>query len=130
MIQKISKNSNLITGICTICKSEVKWALSSHFKESYSIKLFKESILTDVNNGLSDVEIGRKYGSTFRYIEKLITRSKGINIGFTKHKKIKTFEPKDFSEETTTVWSFKSRGNWATHSRESRGNWSPLFLVM
>lgn len=51
MIQKISKNSNLITETCTLCKSEVKGALSSHFKEFHSIKLVEESILTDVNNG-------------------------------------------------------------------------------
>jgi hypothetical protein len=51
MIQKTSKNPNLITEICTLCKSEVKGALSSHFRESHSIKLFEESILTDVNNG-------------------------------------------------------------------------------
>ena len=125
MIQKTSKNSALTTEICTLYKSEVKGVLSSHFRESHSVKLLEESILTDVNNGLPDVEIGRKYGITFRYLEKLITRSKGINVGFIKHKKIKTFEPKDFSEETTTVWSFKSRGNWATHSGEYRGNWSP-----
>ncbi len=40
-------------------------------------------------------------------------------------KKIKTLRPKDFKEEQTTVWSFKNRGNWATHSGEYRGNWSP-----
>ncbi|MCL4278081.1 DNA methyltransferase [Candidatus Kuenenia stuttgartiensis] len=125
MIQKTSKNPSLITEFCTLCNSEVKHALSSHFKESHSIKLLEESILTDVDNGMPEVEIGRKYGITFRYLEKLITQSKGINVGFIKHKKIKTFEPKDFSEETTTVWSFKSRGNWATHSGEYRGNWSP-----
>ncbi|MGC8576296.1 MAG: TRM11 family SAM-dependent methyltransferase [Caldisericum sp.] len=38
---------------------------------------------------------------------------------------MKTFYPKDFKEEQTTVWSFKQRGNWATHSGEYRGNWSP-----
>lgn len=126
MIQKELKNSCLITQVCPLCKTEVEGTLSSHFKEFHSVKLFEESILTDVNNGMPDVEIGRKYGITFRNLEKLITRAKGINVGFIKHKKIKTFEPKNFKEETTTVWSFKSRGNWATHSGEYRGNWSPF----
>jgi len=27
--------------------------------------------------------------------------------------------------ETTTVWSFPTRGNWATHSAKYRGNWAP-----
>ena len=35
------------------------------------------------------------------------------------------WEPKDFKEETTTIWSFPQRGNWATHRNSYRGNWSP-----
>lgn len=34
-------------------------------------------------------------------------------------------KPNNFSPEKTTVWSFPERGNWATHSGEYRGNWSP-----
>ena len=30
-----------------------------------------------------------------------------------------------FKEEITTVWSFKERGNWATHKGDYRGNCSP-----
>lgn len=33
--------------------------------------------------------------------------------------------PNGFSLETTTIWSFPERGNWATHSGKYRGNWSP-----
>ena len=35
------------------------------------------------------------------------------------------FEPDSFSLEETTIWSFPDRGNWATHSGQYRGNWSP-----
>ncbi len=38
---------------------------------------------------------------------------------------IKNWEPKDFKMEATTMWSFRQRGNWATHSGKYRGNWSP-----
>lgn len=38
---------------------------------------------------------------------------------------IHEWEPKDFKMETTTIWSFKDRGKWATHSGKYRGNWSP-----
>ncbi|MHB1909279.1 MAG: TRM11 family SAM-dependent methyltransferase [Nitrososphaerales archaeon] len=31
----------------------------------------------------------------------------------------------EFKLETTTVWDFKRRGDWAVHSSEYRGNWSP-----
>lgn len=43
--------------------------------------------------------------------------SKPLNIG--------QWEPRDFKMEATTVWSFKTRGNWATHNGNYRGNWSP-----
>jgi len=83
-------------------------------------------ILQEKARGTSDLEIGRKYGVTFRYIERLITKSQGVNISaFKVPKKVKTLYPRDFEEEKTTVWSFKQRGNWATHSGEYRGNWSP-----
>jgi DNA modification methylase len=32
---------------------------------------------------------------------------------------------KDFKKETTTVWSFPERGNWATHNPKYRGNFAP-----
>jgi len=38
---------------------------------------------------------------------------------------IKLYEPRDFSLEKTTVWSFEHRGNWATHRGNYRGNWAP-----
>jgi DNA modification methylase len=89
-------------------------------------KELQEAILQDKARGVPDIEIGQKYGVTFRYIEKLITKSKGIAVSALRDtKKIKALSPKEFKEEQTTVWSFKQRGNWATHSGEYRGNWSP-----
>ncbi|MEW6685435.1 MAG: DNA methyltransferase [Candidatus Edwardsbacteria bacterium] len=92
-------------------------------------KELREAILQEKARGTPDIEIGRKYRVTFRYIERLITESKGINISALSRlvgtKKVKALCPKDFKEEQTTVWSFKQRGKWATHSGEYRGNWSP-----
>uniref|UniRef100_A0A7C4TKY4 Methyltransferase domain-containing protein n=1 Tax=candidate division WWE3 bacterium TaxID=2053526 RepID=A0A7C4TKY4_UNCKA len=89
-------------------------------------KELNDAILQEKARGTPDLEIGQKYGVTYRYIERLITKSKGVNVSALKaHKKIKTLYPKDFKEEQTTVWSFKQRGEWATHSGEYRGNWSP-----
>ena len=34
-------------------------------------------------------------------------------------------EPENFALETTSVWSFPERGDWATHDAKYRGNWSP-----
>lgn len=100
--------------------------MSNQKVSSKTEKELQEAILQEKVRGTPDLEIGQKYGVTFRYIERLITRSQGLNISVLGvSKKIKTLYPKDFKEEQTTVWSFKQRGNWATHSGEYRGNWSP-----
>jgi SAM-dependent methyltransferase len=100
--------------------------MSNQKVSSKTEKKLQEAILQEKVRGTPDLEIGHKYGVTFRYIERLITRSQGLNISVLGvSKKIKTLYPKDFKEEQTTVWSFKQRGNWATHSGEYRGNWSP-----
>ena len=39
---------------------------------------------------------------------------------------ISQYQPKSFTLETTTVWSFPDRGEWATHKGNYRGNWSPF----
>jgi len=40
---------------------------------------------------------------------------------------IKQYQPDDFQLETSTVWSFPTRGTWATHylNNKYRGNWAP-----
>jgi len=89
-------------------------------------KELQEAILREKAKGTSDLEIGKKYGVTFRFIERLITKLQGVNVSsLTTAKRVKTLYPKDFKEEKTTVWSFKERGDWATHSGDYRGNWSP-----
>ena len=35
------------------------------------------------------------------------------------------WEPDDFKLEARSIWSFPERGNWATHTGDWRGNWSP-----
>lgn len=91
----------------------------------------EKDILEDKIKGLSDREIGNKYNVNLKFIEKSITKNLGINISNPLNtlsnipKIIKKIAPKDFKIEQNTVWSFKSRGNWATHSGNYRGNWSP-----
>ncbi len=38
---------------------------------------------------------------------------------------ISQWEPQGFQLETTSIWSFPTRGGWATHNGHWRGNWSP-----
>lgn len=49
----------------------------------------------------------------------------GTKVKLLAGSQIKLYEPKDFSLEKTTVWSFEHRGNWATHRGNYRGNWAP-----
>ncbi|MEM4717363.1 MAG: DNA methyltransferase [Desulfurococcaceae archaeon] len=49
-----------------------------------------------------------------------------IKIG--EKRQIKEYQPRDFTLETTTVWSFPERGDWATHKGDYRGNWSPRLV--
>lgn len=44
-------------------------------------KELQEKILEEKIKGTPDLEIGQKYGVTFRYIEKLITKSQGLIDG-------------------------------------------------
>jgi len=49
-----------------------------------------------------------------------------VKVVLPKRHEISKFAPKDFIPETTTVWSFPDRGDWATHVGDYRGNWSPF----
>jgi len=83
-------------------------------------------ILEEKQRGNSDFEIGKKYGVNYKYIEELVTKKRGVNLNhFHTKRVISNLAPKDFQIQKSTVWSFKQRGNWATHSGEYRGNWSP-----
>lgn len=42
-----------------------------------------------------------------------------------KKKELFKLQPVDFKTERTTVWSFPDRGDWASHTPQYRGNWSP-----
>jgi SAM-dependent methyltransferase len=94
--------------------------------DSKSEKELQELIIKGKKSGISDAELGQKYGVNYKYIENIITKTQGLNISnLTVSKKVKSLQPKFFQEEQTSVWSFRQRGNWATHSGEYRGNWSP-----
>jgi DNA modification methylase len=48
-----------------------------------------------------------------------------VEVKLKKEWQIRQFQPKDYSPEEWTVWSFPDRGDWATHVGNYRGNWSP-----
>lgn len=50
-------------------------------------KDLEQAILIEKEKGMSDIQIGKKYGVTYKYIEKVITKTKGINISRLNGKK-------------------------------------------
>jgi DNA modification methylase len=58
--------------------------------------------------------------------EKQHVKIENVDVEIGRPWRIKEFgPPKDYKPEEFTVWSFPSRGDWATHSGNYRGNWSP-----
>jgi|Deesub1362A_J573_1020465.scaffolds.fasta_scaffold04290_4 SAM-dependent methyltransferase len=111
---------------CPICHRLIESTLGEHIKQEHGEEQFRQAVLKEKEKGTPDPEIGLLFGITFKQLEDIITQTYGINISVLKKpKKVKRWAPKDFKEETTTVWSFKQRGNWATHDGRYRGNWSP-----
>ncbi len=87
---------------------------------------FRKAVLEAKKSGLPDARIGEIFGITFRQLERIITETYGVNIStLGRPWRITSWEPKDFRKETTTVWSYPQRGDWATHHGGYRGNWSP-----
>lgn len=85
-----------------------------------------ESIFQAKLAGKSDEEIMREFSIGLRDIEQAVITKTGLNLNLFKTKrKVALLSPKNFELESTTVWSFKQRGKWATHNGNYRGNWSP-----
>ena len=111
---------------CPVCKESVNENLGVHIKQAHGENEFRKAVLKVKENGMPDPEIGALFNITFNELERIITDAYGINISVLKKpKRIKYWVPKNFKEETATVWSFKQRGAWATHDGRYRGNWSP-----
>jgi len=110
---------------CPVCGAVYRKTLGDHIRELHDEVTLKNLIFQDKQNGVPDVELGGRYRISFTYLQKVITEKLGTNVSLIQPKKIKTWEPKGFCFENSSVWSFKSRGNWATHDGRYRGNWSP-----
>jgi len=111
---------------CPLCYAEVEGTLRSHIIKVHGEEALARAVLADRERGVSDPEIGRRYGISFGTLEQIATEAYGANVSVRERpKRIKRWHPQSFRLETTTVWSFKQRGDWATHDGRYRGNWSP-----
>ena len=112
--------------MCPLCDKHININLGAHIRKVHGEEKLRQVVLQAKERGMSDADIGTRYGVSFNYLQQIITEAYGANISVLKRpKRIKRWQPKDFREETTTVWSFKQRGDWATHDGRYRGNWSP-----
>jgi hypothetical protein len=112
--------------VCPICGMGITERLGIHLQETHGEEALRREVLQAKQSGLPDVDIGARYGISFRSLERLVTEATGANVSLlAPPKRITHWQPKNFRLETTTVWSFKQRGNWATHDGRYRGNWSP-----
>jgi methylase of polypeptide subunit release factors len=115
---------------CKICSQKVSAKeYIRHLQVSHpsSYEEFSETILALNNLGTPLTEIAKELGVTQKIVNEninLLAESE-TEYQISKPINIKEWEPKDFKMEATTVWSFKDRGKWATHSGKYRGNWSP-----
>jgi hypothetical protein len=83
-------------------------SLGEHIRGTHGEEKFRRAVLEAKAGSMPDPEIGSRFGITFRQLEKLITETYGINISaLKKPKKIKYWTPKDFREETTTVFGVR-----------------------
>jgi len=124
MVKKSSMTSARTT-VCPACKNKVSENLGEHIMRTHGEAEFKKAVLKAKENEMPDKKIGELFNITFRQLERIVIDARGANISFFTPKKIRYWEPKYFKEETTTVWSFPQRGDWATHDGRYRGNWSP-----
>lgn len=112
--------------VCALCNKQFNNSLGSHIQEEHGEEALHKIVLRAKEHGMPDAEIGARYGISFATLEQIVTNAYGANISVLKKPKhIKRWEPPNFREETTTVWSFKQRGDWVTHDGRYRGNWSP-----
>jgi SAM-dependent methyltransferase len=120
-------NSHLhSTYTCPLCGLQQAKPVGAHIRQQHGEEAFVQAVLDAKRAGMSDAQIGEQFGITFKQLERIITQAVGVNVSTLSHpKRIKSWEPTDFRLENTTVWSFKQRGNWATHDGRYRGNWSP-----
>ncbi|MDW7984988.1 MAG: DNA methyltransferase [Acidobacteriota bacterium] len=111
---------------CPLCYQYVDGNVRRHITDVHGEEELRRAVLADKESGIPDAEIGRRYGISFSKLEQFITEAYGANVSVLKRPKpIRRWAPKNFREETTSVWSFKQRGDWATHDGRYRGNWSP-----
>lgn len=92
---------------CPICRKKMPGPLRAHILQEHGEQALRIAVLADKERGVSDPEIGERYGISFGTLQQIITEAYGANVTVLKRpKSIKRWQPPNFRQETTTVWSF------------------------
>ncbi len=86
-------------------------------------RILKESSCTESSYASMQEVAETDYLNYLKQHKEVVIEDTKISLGVAKN--IKSFEPKEFDLECTSVWSFPKRGDWATHKGDYRGNWAP-----
>ncbi len=88
---------------CPICTEKVP-SLQTHVQSSHADREIQDAIFSEKARGVPDIEIGRKYGVTSRFIERVVTHREGVNISqLGLVKKVRHLYPRDFHMEQRSI---------------------------
>lgn len=114
---------------CPVCKKVCHRSFLPHLRKNHPKEWqnWRDSFVAMLENGKSLQQIGRYYDISWTVVEREVkkTLEEGERTLKYKARPVKSWEPESFEMESTTVWSFPRRGNWATHRGDFRGNWAP-----
>lgn len=115
--------------ICEICSKSLKSDdyiehLKTYHPEEYELFIEQMVMLNNSGYTISNIASYLNVSQKIVFDNLSIIRENSPDY-IAEPLNIKAWEPKDFKLEATTVWSFKQRGDWATHNGKYRGNWSP-----
>ncbi len=123
---------------CSYCGQKyTRTQFPEHLEKDHEGGYFRliENIMSDFQNEFDVKDIAVNNCVTEAFVKKVANQSTLQSMLLIKEKAtsysakkldIRLWEPENFNLETTTIWSFPDRGDWATHSGKYRGNWSPF----
>lgn len=129
---QVSYSDNDVRKVQCFCGKFCDRSIVPHLKKEHSQEWEKWCLdfVRLRNKGWSYRRIMWKYRAIFSWtvieceIKRMVEQKKAF-LKIRKKRKIEKWEPSDFQLESTTVWSFPKRGNWAVHQSDYRGNWPP-----
>ena len=136
---RVIKDESRRVVVC-FCGQHIKRSIVPHMKKHHALEWTRwvETFVELRRHGMSLKKIMRLFHSknglllfswtvVDRAIRSFVEEGK-VEYSPPPIRSVKTWEPLDFELETTTIWDFPIRGNWAVHLGDYRGNWPPQMV--